>query len=117
MRKVLFAAVALTAAAMTGVLSVGTEAGSDTRPTRYIVLYEAGASPAAVKAAVTQAKGRILKANNKVGVATVISSNATVPQRCNQLRSDQGRCPQRPDRPDEPPAQAEADARAEPGAT
>ena len=75
MRKVLFAAVALTAAAMTGVLSVGTEAGSDTRPTRYIVLYEAGASPAAVKAAVTQAKGRILKANNKVGVATVISSN------------------------------------------
>jgi subtilisin family serine protease len=76
MRKVLFAAVALTAAAMTGVLSVGTEAGSDTRPAKYIVLYEAGASTAAVKAAVKQAKGRILRANNKVGVATVISSNA-----------------------------------------
>jgi subtilisin family serine protease len=76
MRKVLFAAVAVTAAAMTGVLSVGTEAGSDARPTKYIVLYEAGASPAAVKAAVKQAKGRILRANNKVGVATAISSNA-----------------------------------------
>ena len=76
MRKVLFAAVAVTAAAMTGVLSVGTEAGSDTRPAKYIVLYEAGASPAAVKAAVTQAKGRILKANNKIGVATAVSANA-----------------------------------------
>jgi subtilisin family serine protease len=75
MKKVLFAAVALAAAAMTGVLSVGTEAGSDTRPARYIVLYEANASPAAVRAAVRQAKGRILKANNKVGVATAISAN------------------------------------------
>jgi hypothetical protein len=60
---------------MTGVLSVGTEAGSDSRPTRYVVLYEANASPAAVKAAVKQAKGRILRANHKVGVATVISAN------------------------------------------
>jgi subtilisin family serine protease len=75
MRKVLFAAVAVTAAAMTGVLSVGTEAGSDTRPAKYIVLYEQGASPAAVKAAVRQAKGRILRANNKIGVATAISAN------------------------------------------
>ena len=75
MHKALFAVVALAAAAMVGSLAVGTNAGSDGRPTRYIVLYEAGASPAAVKAAVVQAKGRILKANNKVGVATAISSN------------------------------------------
>jgi lantibiotic leader peptide-processing serine protease len=60
---------------MVGSLAVGTNAGSDARPTRYIVLYEANASPAAVTAAVKQAKGRILKANNKVGVATAISAN------------------------------------------
>jgi lantibiotic leader peptide-processing serine protease len=75
MRKAIFAAVAVAAAAMTGVLSVGTEAGSDTRPAKFIVLYEQGASPAAVKAAVTKAKGRILRANNKIGVATAISAN------------------------------------------
>jgi subtilisin family serine protease len=75
MKKVLFAAVALTAAAMTGVLSVGSDAGSDARPAKYIVLYEQGASPAVVKQAVKRAKGRILQANNKVGVATAISAN------------------------------------------
>ena len=75
MKKVLFAAVAVTAAAMTGVLSVGSDAGSDARPAKFIVLYENGASPAAVKAAVVNAKGRILRANNKVGVATAISAN------------------------------------------
>jgi lantibiotic leader peptide-processing serine protease len=75
MKKVLFAAVALTAAAMTGVLSVGSDAGSDARPAKYIVLYEQGASPTAVNAAVKQAKGRILRANNKVGVATAISAS------------------------------------------
>jgi hypothetical protein len=75
MKKVLFAAVAVTAAALTGVVTVGSDAGSDARPAKYIVLYEQGASPAAVKLAVTQAKGRILRANNKVGVATAISAN------------------------------------------
>lgn len=76
MRKVIFAFVALAAVAMTGSMAVGTEGGSDSRPTRYIVLYEPNASPAAVKVAVKQANGRILRANNKVGVATVVSSNA-----------------------------------------
>jgi hypothetical protein len=75
MRKMLFAAVAVTAAALTGVLSVGSDAGSDPRPAKYIVLYEQGASPAAVKAAVKRAKGRVLKANNKVGVATAVSAS------------------------------------------
>jgi lantibiotic leader peptide-processing serine protease len=75
MRKVLFAVVALAVIATIGSMAVGTEAGSDGRPTRYIVLYEPSASPAAVKAAVIQAKGRILRANNKVGVATVISAS------------------------------------------
>jgi subtilisin family serine protease len=75
MRKVLFAAAALMAAALTGVVTVGSDAGSDTRPAKYIVLYEHGASPAAVKLAVKQAKGRIVRANNKVGVATAISAN------------------------------------------
>ena len=48
---------------------------SDSRSTRYIVLYEPNASPAALKGAVKQAGGRILRANGKVGVATVVSSN------------------------------------------
>src|SRR5215208_290855 len=75
MKTLLFAVAALTAAAMTGVLSVGSDAGSDARPAKYIVLYEQGASPAAVNAAVVRAQGRILRANNKVGVATAISAN------------------------------------------
>jgi len=75
MKTLLFAVAALTAAAMTGVLSVGSDAGSDARPAKYIVLYEQGASPAAVNAAVVRAKGRILRANNKVGVATATSAN------------------------------------------
>jgi hypothetical protein len=75
MRRVLFAFVALATVAMIGSIAVGTEAGSDSRPTRYIVLYEPNASPAALKAAVKQANGRILRANYKVGVATVVSSN------------------------------------------
>jgi subtilisin family serine protease len=75
MKKVLFAAAALMAAALTGVVTVGSDAGSDTRPAKYIVLYEQGASPAAVKLAVKQAKGRILRANNKIGVATAVSAN------------------------------------------
>ena len=75
MRRVLFAFVALATVAMIGSIAVGTEAGSDSRPTRYIVLYEPNASPAALKAAVKQADGRILRANGKVGVATVVSSN------------------------------------------
>ena len=75
MRRVLFAFVALATVAMIGAIAVGTEAGSDSRPTRYIVLYEPTASPAALKAAIRQADGRILRANYKVGVATVLSSN------------------------------------------
>jgi lantibiotic leader peptide-processing serine protease len=76
MRRALFAVVALATLAMIASMAVGTHAGADGRPTQYVVLYEANASPSAVKAAIRAAKGRILKANNKVGVATVISSNA-----------------------------------------
>jgi subtilisin family serine protease len=75
MRRAVFAVVALATVAAIASMAVRTEAGADGRPTQYIVLYEANASPAAVRAAVRAAKGRILKANNKVGVATAISSN------------------------------------------
>lgn len=75
MRKGLFALVALATVATIASLAVGTHAGADGRPTQYIVLYEANASPSAVKAAVRAAKGRVVKVNNKVGVATAISSN------------------------------------------
>jgi lantibiotic leader peptide-processing serine protease len=77
MRKALFAAVALAAVSLTAASAVRTEAGSDMRPTRFVILHEANASPAAVRAAVTQAGGRILRANNEVGVATAISAKST----------------------------------------
>ena len=43
--------------------------------TRYVVLYDATASPAAAKAAINQAGGRLLRVNARVGVATVVSAN------------------------------------------
>ena len=42
---------------------------------RYVVLYEKSASPAAAQAAITRAGGRVLQANSRVGVATVVSAN------------------------------------------
>ena len=76
MRKMLFAVVALAAIALIAAMAVRTEAGgSDMRPTRYVILYEAHASPTAVREAVRQAGGRLLRANNEVGVATAISAN------------------------------------------
>ena len=42
---------------------------------RYVVLYEKSASPAAARAAITEAGGRVLEANTRVGVATVVSAN------------------------------------------
>ena len=77
MRSILFATVAIAAVALVGSLAVTTKAGSDARPAKYIVLYEKGASPAAVRAAVQKAGGRILRANNKVGVATAFSAKAS----------------------------------------
>lgn len=77
MRKVVFAAAALGAAVLLGALSVGTDAGSDSRTTRYIVLAEQGTSPAALKAAVTRAGGQVVQANSKVGVAMAVSSSAS----------------------------------------
>jgi subtilisin family serine protease len=75
MRRALFAVVALTAAAMIASMAVGTEAGSDSRATRYVVLYSPNVA-AGMKAAVARAGGRVLRANNRVGVATVSSSDA-----------------------------------------
>src|SRR4029079_17457891 len=77
MRSILFATVAIAAVALVGSLAVTTKAGSDARPAKYIVLCEKDASPAAVRAAVQKAGGRILRANNKVGVATAFSAKAS----------------------------------------
>jgi subtilisin family serine protease len=95
MKKVLFVAVAVAAAAVTGVLSVGSDAGSDARPTRYVVLYSPHAS-AAMKAAVVQARGRVLEANNRVGVATVISANPRFLSQASAARAIQGVAHNRP---------------------
>ncbi len=93
MRKMLFAAIALAAVALTAAMAVRTEAGSDMRPTRYVILYEAHASPTAVRAAVKQAGGRLLRANNEVGVATAISANPKFLSRAVASRAVQGVAP------------------------
>jgi subtilisin family serine protease len=90
MKKVLFVAVALVAAAMTGVLSVGSDAGSDTRPAKYVVLYQPGTSQAALQAKVRKVRGLVLKANRKVGVATVLSTNSRFLSQAGQLAGIQG---------------------------
>jgi subtilisin family serine protease len=42
---------------------------------RYVVLYEENASSAAATAAIKQAGGRVVRANSRIGVATVVSAN------------------------------------------
>ena len=89
MQKVLFAAVALAAAAMVGSTAVGIDAGSDSRPTKYVILYSPNGTTA-MKAAVVKAGGRVLKANNRVGVATAISANPGFSARAGASKTIQG---------------------------
>jgi subtilisin family serine protease len=89
MRKALFAVVALAATAMIASMAVGTEAGSDARPTRYIVLYSPN-SATAMKAAVVKAGGRVLRANNRVGVATAFSADPRFTARVGASKAIQG---------------------------
>jgi lantibiotic leader peptide-processing serine protease len=89
MQKVLFAAVALAAAAMLGSTAVGIDAGSDSRPTKYVILYSPNGTTA-MKAAVVKAGGRVLKANNRVGVATAISADARFSARAGASKAIQG---------------------------
>jgi lantibiotic leader peptide-processing serine protease len=89
MQRVFFAAVALATAAMIGSMAVGIEAGSDSRPTKYVILYSPNGTTA-MKAAVVKAGGRVLKANNRVGVATAISSDARFSARAGASKAIQG---------------------------
>ena len=89
MRKKGFAVVALAAAVIVALLAVGTQAGADARPQRYIVVY----SPSATKelrAVVAKAKGRVLRANDRIGVATVFSTNPEFRARVAAARIVQG---------------------------
>ncbi len=89
MRRVAFAVVALAATAMIASMAVGTEAGSDSRPTKYVVLYSPNGT-AAMKAAVVKAGGRVLKANNRVGVATAVSAQPSFRARAEASKAIQG---------------------------
>jgi subtilisin family serine protease len=89
MRRAVFAVVALAAAAMIASMAVGTEAGSDSRPTKYVILYSPS-NTAAMKAAVVKAGGRVLKANNRVGVATAISAQPSFRARAEASNTIQG---------------------------
>src|SRR3954454_9900363 len=73
MRRAMLAALVVAAAsAVFMVPSVGAEAGTETT---YVVVYDAGASPAAARAAVAAAGGRIVREQKAIGVASVVSSN------------------------------------------
>jgi subtilisin family serine protease len=89
MRKALFALVVLAATAMIASLAVGTQAGADSRPTRYIVLYTPNTTPA-MKAAVLKAGGKVLRANKRVGVATVFSADPRFMARARASTAIQG---------------------------
>jgi lantibiotic leader peptide-processing serine protease len=89
MRRALFAVVALAATAMIASMAVGTEAGSDSRPTKYVVLYSPNGTTA-MKAAVLKAGGRVLKANDRVGVATAVSANPSFKARAGASKAIQG---------------------------
>jgi lantibiotic leader peptide-processing serine protease len=89
MHRAVFAVVALAAAAMIASLAVGTHAGSDSRPTKYVILYSPNGT-SAMKAAVAKAGGRVLRANNRVGVATAISANPAFRSRAEASQAIQG---------------------------
>lgn len=89
MLKAVFALVALATVATIASMAVGTNAGSDGRPTRYVVLYSPD-SATAMKAAVAKAGGRVLRANNRVGVATAISADPSFKARLGASKAIQG---------------------------
>ncbi len=73
MRKALL----VTAAAVTalGIAAMAAAGPARTKPTTFVVVYNAGASPAAAHAAIKAAGGRLAHENRDVGVATVVSTN------------------------------------------
>jgi subtilisin family serine protease len=73
MKKLILLGVA--AAAFVSATLAAATPGAATGAQRYVVLYKANASPAAAKAAIKRAGGRILRTNTRVGVATVASAN------------------------------------------
>ena len=77
MQKAFIAAlVAMTALAVVA-LAAATPSGSRPvgKPTSYVVVYEAGVSKAAARAAIRAAGGQLVRENAKVGVATIVSRN------------------------------------------
>ena len=74
MKRLIFLAV-MAIACSGATLAAATPGAKTGAPTRYVVLYDATASPAAAKAAINQAGGRLLRVNARVGVATVVSAN------------------------------------------
>ena len=63
------------AACLGATLGAATPEARTAAQTRYVVLYEPNASPASARAAIVAAGGRILHANTRVGVATVVSAS------------------------------------------
>ena len=81
--------VALAAAVIVALLAVGIQAGADARPQRYIVVYSPNATKE-LKATVAAAGGQVLRANNKIGVATVSSAKPSFRTRIAASRIVQG---------------------------
>ncbi len=78
MRRAGIASALALIALVTAAFAVATPSGPNTtsaKPTRYVVVYEAGVSKAAARAAIRTARGRVIRENRAVGVATVVSRN------------------------------------------
>ena len=63
--------IALSSAVCVGVASAATKG----KARQYVVLSERGASQASIRAAVRKSGGRVLRANSKIGLLTVVSKN------------------------------------------
>lgn len=71
------AAAVLVGAGLLAAPVTATATGNSGTEGEYVVLYKAGASPAAARAAIARAGGRIVSENAKVGYALVRSASAT----------------------------------------
>ena len=60
------------------------------KPTRYVVVYEAGASRAAAHAAIRAVGGKLVRENRQIGVATVVSRNPNFIRQATATRALRG---------------------------
>jgi lantibiotic leader peptide-processing serine protease len=94
MKRLIFLGVVAVACSGTALAAATPEAKTGVQK-HYVVLYEANASPAAAKAAIDKAGGRLLRVNTRIGVATVVSANPNFRGRAASSAAIEGIAPDR----------------------